>query len=281
MMRLVCPNCDAVYEVEASLIPEAGRDVQCSNCGHAWYQPSPVAQAEAEAEKALFAPAAGLGPEGADLDGDDPEGDDDYAPPSPPRKDDVAAARPKDARSIDASVLSVLREEAARESQARQAEAGSLEVQDELGLRGQATPAAERIARMKGEAEEYTVAQAVAEAAEPRNGPAKSEILPEIDAINSTLRAKSERRTGGSAVVADTMLAEPPGGSFWRGFLVAMLMIILVLGLYMLAPLLIEKVPALASLLRAYMTYVEMMRGLLDAGAQAATAQIRSMIGGV
>ncbi|NNF70859.1 MAG: hypothetical protein HKN02_01540 [Rhodobacteraceae bacterium] len=38
-MRLTCPNCDAQYEVDASLIPETGRDVQCSNCGKTWFQP--------------------------------------------------------------------------------------------------------------------------------------------------------------------------------------------------------------------------------------------------
>lgn len=37
-MRLVCPNCSAQYEVDASMIPEEGRDVQCSNCGHTWFE---------------------------------------------------------------------------------------------------------------------------------------------------------------------------------------------------------------------------------------------------
>ena len=43
-MRLICPNCDAQYEVDAALIPAGGRDVQCSNCGNTWFQ---------EAEKAV------------------------------------------------------------------------------------------------------------------------------------------------------------------------------------------------------------------------------------
>lgn len=40
-MRLVCPNCEAKYEVPEDAIPETGRDVQCANCGHAWYQMRP------------------------------------------------------------------------------------------------------------------------------------------------------------------------------------------------------------------------------------------------
>ncbi len=37
-MRLICPNCDAQYEVDAGMIPASGRDVQCSNCGRTWFQ---------------------------------------------------------------------------------------------------------------------------------------------------------------------------------------------------------------------------------------------------
>lgn len=37
-MRITCPNCGAQYEVDARVIPDIGRDVQCSNCGHTWFQ---------------------------------------------------------------------------------------------------------------------------------------------------------------------------------------------------------------------------------------------------
>ena len=40
-MRLICPNCSAQYEIDASLIPDEGRDVQCSNCGHTWFELPP------------------------------------------------------------------------------------------------------------------------------------------------------------------------------------------------------------------------------------------------
>ncbi len=53
-MRLVCPNCDAKYEVPDDAIPEGGRDVQCSGCGHAWFQMRPEAEIAAEEEAALF-----------------------------------------------------------------------------------------------------------------------------------------------------------------------------------------------------------------------------------
>ncbi len=37
-MRLICPNCVAQYEVDENVIPAEGRDVQCANCGHNWFQ---------------------------------------------------------------------------------------------------------------------------------------------------------------------------------------------------------------------------------------------------
>ncbi|MDG1102854.1 MAG: zinc-ribbon domain-containing protein, partial [Ascidiaceihabitans sp.] len=40
-MRLICPNCDAQYEVPTEVVPTEGRDVQCSNCGQTWFQHHP------------------------------------------------------------------------------------------------------------------------------------------------------------------------------------------------------------------------------------------------
>lgn len=45
-MRLICPNCGAQYEVPDDVIPETGRDVQCSNCGDTWFQKHPDHDAE-------------------------------------------------------------------------------------------------------------------------------------------------------------------------------------------------------------------------------------------
>ena len=72
-MRLICPNCGAQYEVPEDVIPDEGRDVQCSNCGDTWYQPSArmLAQGGAEADEPQVEFATG-GPDYADgpQDGD-------------------------------------------------------------------------------------------------------------------------------------------------------------------------------------------------------------------
>ena len=290
-MRLVCPNCDAEYEVDAALIPDAGRDVQCSNCGHAWFQASPLTEAEAEAEQELFAPAMAPTPDsGPDLEDDEEGGYD--TPPPPPLTTTPAnpATPPPVARNIDSSVMSVLREEAERESRARKAEGNSLQMQDELGLAGRApglaaaaggaspatSPVADRIARMKGEAEIH----ATPDLAGGRGAPAKSEMLPEIDAINSTLRAKSERRTGEAAAVAETMGPDRAPGGFRRGFLLALILIILATALYVLAPVLTQKVPALADPLAAYVAAVDGLRATVDRLMQSLIARMTGLIGG-
>ncbi|WP_199286143.1 zinc-ribbon domain-containing protein [Paracoccus suum] len=92
-MRLTCPDCGAEYEIDEALIPAAGREVECAACGHHWHQPgrghqpfvlgdpvlSPEVASATEARSVTEAPA----------------------PPPPPRP--------------SASVLDILREEAARE----------------------------------------------------------------------------------------------------------------------------------------------------------------------
>ncbi|GAA6164252.1 hypothetical protein NBRC116590_19560 [Pelagimonas sp. KU-00592-HH] len=55
-MRLSCPNCGAQYEVPTEVIPESGRDVQCSNCGHTWFQMHPDQDVEMAAELGTSTP---------------------------------------------------------------------------------------------------------------------------------------------------------------------------------------------------------------------------------
>ena len=254
-MRLICPNCDAEYEVDASVIPEAGRDVQCSNCGHAWFQLPPDMTAAAEAEDELFAPL--------------PEDEDEDEPPPPlPAPGEEAAP----ARAIDESVLSVLREEAERESSARKAEAPQpIETQTELGLEPPAAPdaAARRIAAMKG---------IEPPPAEPAKPPARRDLLPEIDEINSTLRATSEPRDGEAGAVAET-LGKAGRRGFRTGFLLTILAAVIAALVYVMAPKLSEQFPAAAPTLSSYVTRVGAGRLWLDRTLRNLSGQIRGITG--
>ncbi|MDE2391982.1 MAG: zinc-ribbon domain-containing protein, partial [Rhodospirillales bacterium] len=35
-MRIVCPQCHALYEVSGDLLGNAGRPLRCGQCGHGW-----------------------------------------------------------------------------------------------------------------------------------------------------------------------------------------------------------------------------------------------------
>lgn len=251
-MRLICPNCDAEYEVDASVIPEAGRDVQCSNCGHAWFQLPPDMTEAAEAEDELFAPL--------------PEDEDEAeAAALPPPGDEAAPPR-----AIDESVLSVLREEAERESSARKAETPQpIETQTELGLEQPTPPdaAARRIAAMKG------IEPPPPEPAKPA---ARRDLLPEIDEINSTLRATSEPRDGEAGAVAET-LGKAGRRGFRTGFLLTILAAVIAAVVYVMAPKLSEQFPAAAPTLSGYVTKVDAGRLWLDQTLRSLSGQIRGI----
>lgn len=74
-MRLVCPNCSAQYEVDGSMIPDDGRDVQCSNCGHTWFELPGPRQADEDSLSAsdMF---AGDGEDEAFADAPEPAAED-------------------------------------------------------------------------------------------------------------------------------------------------------------------------------------------------------------
>ncbi|MDT1060276.1 zinc-ribbon domain-containing protein [Paracoccus sp. CPCC 101403] len=86
-MRLTCPRCEAQYEIPESAIPAAGREVECSACSQVWFQPGPDSPQ-----------SAGEGASRADYDPD---------------------ARPALNQPLHESILSILREETARELSAR------------------------------------------------------------------------------------------------------------------------------------------------------------------
>lgn len=314
-MRLICPNCDAEYEVDDGAIPPEGRDVQCSACGHAWYQTHPDIEAAAEAEAALYeapegviapsaseaaaAPSAAERAADEDMDEDDGAWDEvgggrNAAPPMP------SAA----ARGLDETVLAVLKEEAAREVAARHAEAlgrPGLESQTEMplsvpapgpqpgagsGAGGSMAAAVKRIARLRGvaaEAEEEGTqvapdAGGAAEAAEPSRSRRKS--LPAIEEINQSLRATAERVQDGEDAVADTLEKAGGGrGAFRRGFVLLVSLAALVVVLYTFAPLIAAKVPALEGAARSYVAAVDAGRIWLDGMLRGVIVQLKAMMG--
>lgn len=280
-MRITCPNCDAQYEVDDRALPAAGRDVQCSNCGHAWFQLHPEAEARLAADEETFGSGEDetvIAPEAPPL-GDEDEAD------TPP-----AAEGPRRRAAFDDDVLAVLREEAERESAARRAEEGSgLETQPELGLEetrdrsaaiARAEAARRRMAEMRAAPEPAPAAgddghdlfEDEPAAAEPPPI-SRRNLLPDIEEINSSLRSNAARprseAAGGSAATAG-------GGGFRLGFLLTVLVAIAGAAAYVAAPMLSARVPALAAPLAAYVAAVDQARLWLDGLMRQAAASLSS-----
>ena len=262
-MRLTCPNCDAQYEVPADVIPEGGRDVQCSNCGHTWFQMHPDDEVMVEPE-----------PEVDEAPDWDPKPEpDEYDEP-----EEEAAAPVR--RGLDPSVADVLREEAELETRRRAEEAGGLESQPDLGLMDpdeddlsrRQRQARERMRRIRGEsaAEEYNqppVVEAATTAAASEalaSATSRRDLLPDIDEINSTLRASDDRQPGETPQGSPVEDEDTSGGGFFRGFAYVVLLFAIGALAYVFAPQIKESFPQVAPTLDAYVAKVDTGRIWLD-----------------
>lgn len=273
-MRLICPNCGAQYEVPDEVIPEAGRDVQCSNCGTTWFQtpegpaepeaagtepepapppspePQPVSRADAEpdqptadrsAQDAQTTTQAGGDTDRPDAAGAEAGDMPDAAPAPPPEDESIPRRR------LDPAVASLLREEAERESRARAGNAQPLESQPDLGLEDGAQ------ARSTG----------TSRAAEKTEGPARTAarsrgaMLPDIDEINRDL---TPAETEPQPDLGPEQDAPAKRAGFSRGFALALLIAAAIVVLYVQAERLAEAVPALSPLLAAYVAALDAAR---------------------
>ncbi|SIS64423.1 zinc-ribbon domain-containing protein [Phaeovulum vinaykumarii] len=281
-MRLICPNCNAQYVVDDSVIPDSGRDVQCSNCGHAWFQ-LPEGAAPPEAPDMPEAPE--VEPGAPEVEAPEAEAPEPEAPEPAPDADTEAVAPSEEAppaprRSLDPSLMAVLREEAEREARARRREAGLPE--DAPEAEAAADPDAEIAAMMAGSgayaAEATAPATPVADFPAPDpdpepDPPPRRDRLPDIEEINSTLRATSERAGDPVAADAPETVARNRSG-FRLGFGLALAVAAAGLGVYASAPQIAARVPALAPALGTFVETIDRGRVWLDAELRALTDRL-------
>jgi predicted Zn finger-like uncharacterized protein len=281
-MRLICPNCEAEYEVDDAAIPDIGRDVQCSNCGHAWFQLPPEIELALEQEDELFG-ASGAADPLPDLDEDD-------APPPPPMTD-----APK--RSIDENLMAILREEAEREAAARKADTAPIETQTEMGLSAPAAAAAAAAAAVVASAEQSRAAGVVPTPAHagglaaaarriaqmkgldpdapppaPPKPATRRDLLPDIEEINSSLKGAE---TPAITDADGDHIGQSNARGFRSGFAVAILVAVLGLAAYVTAPRIVAMVPAAEGAVNAYVAAIDGARLWLDGLMRQATDAVR------
>ena len=275
-MRLICPNCDAQYEVPDDVMPPEGRDVQCSNCGNTWYQghPDEVTAAEAVADMEpqedeefvnFDTPEPEPVVEEEEDDGDAPDTFEESPAPKP-SEDRPMPTR----RELDPAVADVLRAEAELEEQARRNEMGSMESQPELGLSEgsddadkRAREARERMARMRGEAP-AVASETTQDASTSADLGSRRSLLPDIEEINSTLRSNSDRSpTNDPGQTAQIEVQEQRSSR--RGFVFAVALVSVLALAYSFAPQIADAVPQLESAMTTYVIMIDTWRDWLDA----------------
>lgn len=226
-MRLVCPRCDAEYEIDERLIPASGREVECSSCENVWFQAGRLR---------MPAPVTGAG----DAPGD-----------APPDAGGTTEAPPM-ARPLAEDVMSILRAEAAhfRASHpgidaAAQADAAPADP-DAMPAPGDAPVPDLPVAAGIG-------AEPDADIPPPAEGDAMPAPAPPMPQAASQATARGDQRdTGAQAAhgiampravsVSDAAPAAAPPppavrrGGFGKGFLIGLLIAAVVFGLYLAAP---------------------------------------------
>lgn len=262
-MRLTCPNCSAQYEVPDEVIPEGGRDVQCSNCEQTWFQakhpqeppvaaektPEPEPEIQVEQPKADEPdqdPQDVASDPAADLP--DPGSNDPEVEAPEPKMDEAEADAPEKVTAtgnVDPDVASILKEEAAREAELRAKEGTGLESQPDLALDAPAEPKVQP--KRPG-------------ATETAEDAGQKDDLPDVEAINSGLMENQASDSTEAAVTA----ARKSGG-FMRGFALIIIIGVILFLLYGNATKISEAVPQAEPAMQSLVSMIDQARFWLEA----------------
>lgn len=259
-MRLICPNCEAQYDVSDDAIPPGGRDVQCSNCQQSWFQTEKPVVPGRDTSK-LITPKL---PDAVEVSADavkENAADEGIA-------DDVAAAPETPRRPLDSTVASILREEAARE---RALPTGQNETPPatQAETRNEAVDASEtrqRIAQMTVEEGGTPAGRGAIAAASVGAVTASATNLrsvPDINEINAALRARAEASDTSGLTEGEKEEATQRRG-FRRGFFFILLLFAILILPYVFADQITEALPQTRSIMSSYVTTIDQLRVSLN-----------------
>ena len=229
-MRLVCPNCNAQYDIASDAIPEGGRDVQCSSCSHTWFQTEKV---EKPAQKSGIAM----------------------------HKSQPAASERK---PLDSSIANILRQEAARENAVNAGQAAPAQkpiMPDESETR--------RRISMMASTENASSRATVAAAATGAVAEHTLRTVPSIDEINEKLRARAQTDNEQYLTQTEQQEAVQRRG-FRRGFSVVLLVMAILVLPYIFADRIVAQFPQTESAVATYVETVNEARLWLNAQFQKA-----------
>jgi predicted Zn finger-like uncharacterized protein len=259
-MRLICPKCDAQYNVADDAIPEGGRDVQCSSCAHTWFQTDAPAVAGRNTSKVLSRVLPNAVKKSASHD---------VGAYDTPTNSKPISQKPMH-RPVDPTVANILREEAARDHAVSDSGAWEPPETQEAKLAAEKNIAEtrKRIAQMT-ESEGGTrspsataagaggVAGAAVVTANPR-------AVPGIHEINAALRARAEASDSSGLNEAEKNEAVRRSG-FRRGFFFVLILMAILILPYIYATQITESLPQTRVIMEPYIAVVDQLRVSVDA----------------
>ncbi len=259
-MRLICPKCDAQYDIADDVIPEGGRDVQCSSCSHTWFQmdkPKIAGRPLTQAPK----PRPMTGPTGpAVSDG--------------PRHKPVEDMPRK---PLDSSIADILREEAAREKEVQATEEAQPHPNERTGqtARERAEQTRQRISRI-ATGDEISPAAVAAASTGAVHG-ANVRTMPGIDEINATLQARAQA-SDTSGLTEEEHVEVVKRRGFRRGFFMVLLLMAILITPYFFADQITENLPQTQDIMNSYVATVDQLRLWLNDQIQAVQGMVEDMM---
>ena len=255
-MRLICPNCDAQYDVADDAIPPGGRDVQCSSCAHTWYQTEKPVGSARSGSMVLSRPLPDT------VKSKPVEGTNSGGGYDTPTNAAIKEHKQPNHRPIDPTVANILREEAAFD----QKEAAKV-VDDTPPPTSEAVTrhpkidtdeTLKRIAEMT-EIEGGTRAGTGQAAAVAAAAAANPRAIPDINEINAALRARAEASDDSGLTELEHMEAARRR-SFRFGFFGILLILALAVVPYVFSEDIMENLPQTRETLATYVVKVDELR---------------------
>jgi predicted Zn finger-like uncharacterized protein len=271
-MRLICPKCNAQYNVADNAIPQGGRDVQCSSCGNTWVQTDKPKVLSREVSRILSTPIPSVvKTQSRDVSGYDmPQSGRGQA--EGPMHEPVGDG-PRH-RQVDPNVANILREEAARAHGVSDYSAGTAAPKRENKSEDIAETR-KRIAQFTAGSDDVIAGNSGARSA---TGTTDPRAVPDINEINAALRARFDESEQGGLTELEKHEAMRRRG-FRRGFFVVLILIGLILLPYVFADDITQNMPQLRGYMATYVAIIDQLRLSLNSIVDAVTAGIANLTG--
>lgn len=243
-MRLICPNCSAEYDVADDVIPQGGRDVQCSSCTKTWFQTDKAVVPPPETPSGLLSPA----------------------PKSEGRSVEVGAptdAATPERKPLDSAVADILRQEAAHDGKGPAAKAPPSTLDTPATASAEKVDADQTRKRIASMTRQEGSTPSTTEAATAVGTAANLRTVPDIHEINAALRARAEANDTSGLTAAEKEEAQQRQG-FRRGFFWVLILIAILILPYIFAEQITENLPQTRPIMASYVLTVDQLRVWLE-----------------